>query len=904
MKILHIASEYPPAKVYGLGRFVHGLARAQAAQGDEVHVLTNSHGGQEDDVVKEGVHLHRIAAPNPPRPSDPHGEVLQWNHAVVARLFDRLQVFRDVDVIVAHDWLAAPAAREAARILGRPLVVVIHDEVVGKHAGVLDREGRFVRELECLVVHDSNLVIANSEYIAQQVVKHYGVAAERVVAIHGGIDPAFDRSTPTDHQADFRAALAAEDELLVVYVGRLDPEKGLGVLSDAIPLVHDHESRVKFVLVGTGRREDALRARLGARARLLGYARGEALVRLYRAADMVVVPSVYEPFGLVALEAMLCGASVVVAGSGGLPEIVRHGQDGLVVPPGDAQALARAILTLGADPAARRVFSLAGRRRALEAFDWEVIARRTREAYAGVLGASPAICTEPPARPPRPSVSAIVITRQAPACAEATTRTLLERVEGLSEAVLLDHGSEDAAMKRVERLGQELRAEGWSARVVRADPHFSREAALLLALEDTASERVFVVSDEVEALLGEEGLLDGLLWLLDEARAATVSPSLVPRAQAALPASATGLPEQKRLEELPPAGFLARRRELASALALGEGSLGARLRRTSGGEHWEHPRRLVHARGEARRDGRSPFSAAPSTPLPVSIVLVAYGRVELSGECIDSILAHTPPPFELVLVNNGSRDATLTLFRSVRARLGPATPVQVLDNGANLGFPKGANLGVRAARGRHVIVLNNDTRVLPGWLEALLAAAETSVDVGVVTAKILDLDGTTVQSAGGVVHAPEGGFWSPGQGEERTSPSVSRRRTVTNAGGPCMLLTRALMERLAPDGEIFDESYSPGYFEDSDLCMRAREAGFALVYEPGAEVLHHGKATASLVASEGSLDVWGRFDLNRRRFHERWARRLEEDARAERERVRREQTPSASGPARIGTVQR
>ena len=88
MKILHLSSEYPPAKIYGLGRFVHGLARAQAAMGDEVHVLTNSTGGEQDNLLVDGVHVHRIEFPNPPRPADGHGEVLQFNHGLVARFLD------------------------------------------------------------------------------------------------------------------------------------------------------------------------------------------------------------------------------------------------------------------------------------------------------------------------------------------------------------------------------------------------------------------------------------------------------------------------------------------------------------------------------------------------------------------------------------------------------------------------------------------------------------------------------------------------------------------------------------------------------------------------------------------------------------------------------------------------
>ncbi|MGE0713336.1 MAG: glycosyltransferase [Planctomycetota bacterium] len=882
MKLLQLASEYASAtlatKVYGLGTFVRGVATAQAAQGDEVHVLTNSHGGEEDQVQREGVHLHRIAFPNPPRPSDGHGEVLQWNHGVVARLLDRRDMFRDVDLVVGHDWLTAPAAREAALILDRPLAVVIHDEAVGKHAGVLDREARFARDLEALAVHDSNLVVANSAYIARQVVHHYGVPQARVVTIHGGIDPAFAQNVPTDHQEDFRRALVGEGELLVAYVGRLDPEKGLGVLAEAAHLVAQRAPQVRFALAGTGRREQALRERLGPRGRLLGYVRGEALVRLFRAADVVVVPSVYEPFGLVALEAMLCGAPVVVAGTGGLAEIVRHGQDGVVVPAGDGAALADALLALAADPALREALGAAGRRRAVDTFRWEVIAAKTRQAYEAVLGARPAIALAPPRRPSPPTVSAVVVTRDAPAHAEAALRSLVAH-PGLVDVCLLDHGSAPVVAQRLGDVAAALSAEGRPVRLLRAERSASDDQALLLGVEAAQGARVLVLGDEVELLPGEEGLLDGLLWLHDDAGAATVSPTLVSRAQAANPGQ-PGLAEQYLAPALPRAAFLAGRAELLSALASGTGDLGARLRGQGGGQHWVHPVRVVHGAGEARRSPSAPFAAAPDSPLPASIVVLAYDNLALTRECLESVLGHTPPPFELVLVDNGSRDDTRGFFRALRARLGPTRPVQVIENDQNLGFPAGANKGARAARGRHVVVLNNDTRVCPGWLQALLAAADSEPGVGVVTAKVLNLD-LSVQSAGGIVHAPDGSFTIPGQGEARVAPSVNVRRRVTNAGGPCMFLTRQLLERLAPSGEVFDEGFSPGYFEDSDLCFRAREAGFALLYEPAAELVHHGKATASLVAGEGSVDVWGRFELNKRRFHARWAAQLARDASAD-----------------------
>ena len=875
MKILHLASEYAspglPSRVFGLGRFVHGLARAQASQGDEVHVLTNSHGGQEDGVERDGVWMHRIAFPNPPRPSDGHGEVLQWNHGVVARLLDRRQAFAHVDLVVGHDWLTAPAAREAAQLLDRPLAVVVHDEVVGKHAGVLGPEQTFAHALEALATHDANLVIANSDYIARQVVRHYGVEPSRVTVVHGGVDASFEASVPQAQQAQFRSCLAGGEEVLVAYVGRLDPEKGLGTLAEAISRVASRTHQVRFLIAGTGRCQEALRQQLGGLARLVGYVRGESLVRLYRAADIVVVPSTYEPFGLVALEAMLCRAPVVVADSGGLPEIVRNGRDGVVVPPGDGEALAEAILRLASDREARDTLGEAGRRRAVTSFDWGVIAKRTREAYQRVLGAAPRVVQTPPPRIATPITSAIVVTRDAPAHAEAAVRSLLDRAQGLSDVVLLDHGSRASAVARMTLMISALRAEGQNVRLLHVERTKNPDQALLLAAQEASGQRVLVVDDQVEVLPEEAGFLSGLHWLLEERSACSVAPTLLLRHEAGV-ASRPGLPEQRRMPTLQRAAFLAERRTLLAALLSGEDLGGALRSVTGGGIPWAHGVRLVHATGEARRDG-SPYAAAVDSPLPASIVVLAHDNLPLTRACLSALQAQTPAPYELVLVDNGSRDGTGAYFKSLQVQLGPATPVQLLANAHNLGFPAAANQGIRAARGRHVVVLNNDTIVQDGWLDALLDAADTDADVGVVTAKILNHD-LTVQSAGGVLHAPDGSFTIPGQGLPRNAPEVTRRRLLSNAGGPCMLLTRGLLERVAPGGQPFDEAYSPGYFEDSDLCLRAREAGFALLYEPGAEVLHHGKATANLLASRGELDVWGRFEANKRRFHRRWAERL------------------------------
>ncbi|HZU99356.1 MAG TPA: glycosyltransferase, partial [Planctomycetota bacterium] len=864
MKILHLSSEYPPAKIYGLGRFVHGLARAQAAQEHQVFVLTNSTGGDQDGVELDGVSIHRIEFPNPPRPADGHGEVLQFNHGLVARFFDRRQIFEGADVVCGHDWLTTLAAREIAKALAAPLVVTFHDEVIGKRFGCLSPEDRLVRELESLTAHDATHVIANSRFIGDQVKKYYGV--EHVTAIPGGIDPGvLDVTRGVGH---FRSLVADEDEVLVTFVGRLDAEKGLEELANAALTAGTVKPKLRFAIAGSGKGEALLRERLaplGERARLLGYVKGAALALLYRASDIVVVPSLYEPFGLVALEAMLAGACVVVSNAGGLAEIVRHEEDGLVVPAGDHVALAEAIVELAHEKGHRERLVASARERARTAFSWDRIAERTRDVYEHAIErhkteAERPAPPVPPQQPRRPLVSVLIPTREAPVHTEAALRTLSRRTDYPNFEILV-HDSSAAPDPALRALVDVLNDSG-SRIVLLEGPENEAKSKLL---EAARGYYVCTFADECEVPEGSEGWLSGLVWLLETMSAESVSPTLVGRDAPVQTASAIAAP---RVEEKPELACLLTRRGNTPAQAAAD-------------RHWQHPVRVILAANEAMRERSAAFQATPATRIPASIVVVAYNNLHLTEECLDSVLQLTEPPYELVLVDNGSSDGTREYFTALRDKLGGRVPVQVLANSENKGYVLAANQGIRAARGSSVVLLNNDATVRPGWLQALLDASQGG-SVGVVTAKILNMDGT-VQSAGGILHRLDGGFTIPFQGEDRLAPPVTGRREVENAGGPCMLLTRELLQRIG----VFDEVFSPAYFEDSDLCLRARAAGLKLVYEPRAEVTHHGKATSQVVAHEGKLDLWRRFEENKKLFHARWARELRVSQTASRPKRRR-----------------
>ncbi len=394
MKIIHVASEYPPQKVFGLGRFVQDLAVEQARQGDEVHVVTNSMGGRDHEVIDQGVHVHRVDFPPPPKPADNGATVTQFNLQLLERVF-RDRICPDADIVNAHDWLTALAGKVVARRLGARFVVTMHDVVIGKRFGRLDNENKYVGNIERWACREADAVICVSKYTREEVIKHYGAPPEGTYAVHNAVsEERFAAPDPTLLKR-FRRALARDDEAMILYVGRLDPEKGIEVLLRAFAQVLQRRFRARLVIAGSGLIERHLRKLanelgIGGAAVFAGYVKGEPLRYLYRSAQVLAVPSLYEPFGIVALEGMACGNAVVASAAGGLVEIIEHGRSGLLFQPGNDEELAGCLATLLADPDLRKRLADGGQRCIREAFNWRRVAEMTYKVYERAVGAVPA----------------------------------------------------------------------------------------------------------------------------------------------------------------------------------------------------------------------------------------------------------------------------------------------------------------------------------------------------------------------------------------------------------------------------------------------------------------------------------------------------------------------------------
>jgi glycogen synthase len=385
-RVLILSWEYPPIVEGGLARHVRKLAEGLAAQGETVHVVTRGRAGDPPDEVRAGVRVHRVAAPATPRDLD---AFLHWVDALNDHMADAAAEVPDADVVHGHDWLVAPAAAAVATRRGRPYVTTIHATEFGRHQGwVAQHPQSHIHAAEAAMARRADAVIVCSHYMRGHVADVFGLDEDAVSVIPNGIDPLDLRAL--DDLAALRAEHAAPDERLVLLTGRLVYEKGFQLALEALPGVIRRVGRVRFLVAGAGPYEAELRAqarRLGldAHGRFLGWIGDDLLHSLYRIADLCVVPSLYEPFGLVALEAMASGCPCIVADTGGLREVVPNDDVGLRFRARDPRALAETMTLVLSNPAVRfRLVSEASAH--VRRFEWADVAHRTAVVY-GAAGA-------------------------------------------------------------------------------------------------------------------------------------------------------------------------------------------------------------------------------------------------------------------------------------------------------------------------------------------------------------------------------------------------------------------------------------------------------------------------------------------------------------------------------------
>ncbi|MBC2579472.1 glycosyltransferase family 4 protein [Clostridium sp. DJ247] len=341
MRILMLSWEYPPKNIGGLSNHVFYLSRALSRMGHEVHVVTCEEGAAPIEENNYGVIVHRVT-PYKVYTDDFTKWVMHLNFSMIEEATRIITNSEKFDLIHAHDWLSAFAAKSLKWSFKIPMVATIHATEHGRNRGIKTDIQRYISSTEWVLTYEAWKVVACSNYMRQQVNELFESPWEKIWVIPNGVDP--EKFTFGFDWINFRRNFAKDNEKIVFYIGRHVFEKGIHVLVDASQEIVNRYNDTKFVIAGTGPMTEELKNKVRERSLeskflFTGYMNDETRDKLYRVANVAVFPSLYEPFGIVALEAMAAGCPVVVSNTGGFNEIIEHRGNGLKAVAGSTESI-------------------------------------------------------------------------------------------------------------------------------------------------------------------------------------------------------------------------------------------------------------------------------------------------------------------------------------------------------------------------------------------------------------------------------------------------------------------------------------------------------------------------------------------------------------------------------------
>ena len=383
MKILMLTWEYPPRVVGGIARVVYDLSKTLLKDGHEVTVVTYKEGDLPDFEDDKGVKVYRVNnyMINPNNFID---WVMQLNFNLVAKANEIIAKEGNFDVIHAHDWLVAYAAKTLKNSYNIPIVATIHATEAGRNSGIHDETQRYINDTEWMLTYEASEVIVNSNYMKNELQRLFGLPYEKINVIPNGVNMSLFSGIERDY--NFRRKFAMDNEKIILFMGRLVYEKGIQHLISAMPKILQGYHDSKLVICGKGGMIDELRSQvynlgISEKVYFAGYLSGKDVQKMYKSADISVFPSTYEPFGIVALEAMLSENPVVVSDIGGLNEIVQHRENGMKAYCGNPNSIADAILELLYDHKLCSEITKKAKNKVRNEYNWSKISQDTHFAY-------------------------------------------------------------------------------------------------------------------------------------------------------------------------------------------------------------------------------------------------------------------------------------------------------------------------------------------------------------------------------------------------------------------------------------------------------------------------------------------------------------------------------------------
>jgi glycosyltransferase involved in cell wall biosynthesis len=389
LTVMMLTWEYPPRIIGGISPHVYYLSKSLAKNGVKVYVVTCDFPGAPQHEIVDGVEVFRIDSYKNPSP-----DFATWVYLMNINMQkEAAAIVRNmggrVDVFHAHDWLVANAGIGLKHVFRKPMLATMHSTEIGRRNGIHFDYERMIHETEAWLTYEAWRVICCSNYMVSHVRWAFGLPEDKLVMVPNGVDAEAYAKVKNEDLSRFRITFALPEEKIVLFVGRLVYEKGVHVFVNAIPKVLG-KANAKFVIVGNGYMKEQLSnivKSMGVTHKVMftGFVDDETLKKLQSCAAVSVVPSLFEPFGIVALEAMAAKSPVVVSDTGGLSEIVDHDVTGVKVFPENPDSLAWGMTKVLLDEGYANWIKSNAYKKIQEKYNWDKIAQQTKTVYEAIL---------------------------------------------------------------------------------------------------------------------------------------------------------------------------------------------------------------------------------------------------------------------------------------------------------------------------------------------------------------------------------------------------------------------------------------------------------------------------------------------------------------------------------------
>lgn len=387
MRILMLSWEYPPKSVGGLSNHVYYISHSLIKLGHEVHVVTCQEGTAPIKENDKGVFIHRVEPYNI-KTDDFIKWVMQLNFAMIEESMRLIKDTGNFDIIHGHDWLSAYALKSIKWGFNIPAVCTIHATEHGRNNGIRTEMQRYIASCEAMLIYECRRVISCSYYMREEIHTFFSTPRDKIHVIPNGIESG--KFQGRIRSKEFRRKFAEDDEKIVFFIGRHVYEKGVQILIDSIPYIIEVYEKIKFVIGGVGPMTLDLKNRvekMGLQNKVIftGYMEEKDKINLYKVADAAIFPSLYEPFGIVVLEAMAAGCPVVASDVGGIAEIINHKTTGMKFALNSIDSLKENLISVLMDEELSNKLITNAKLEVQEKYSWSNAASITVDVYSEIL---------------------------------------------------------------------------------------------------------------------------------------------------------------------------------------------------------------------------------------------------------------------------------------------------------------------------------------------------------------------------------------------------------------------------------------------------------------------------------------------------------------------------------------